>query len=575
MNDVGLYLVMIGGLFLLGAGGEMLFPRTRVPDVVWLILAGVLARSFGLIDPATLDGVMPLFSALTLIVVLFEGGRKIVVHELVKLAPRATALALASFLTSTLVVAIIVQLAAWTGLLSESWTFGHSLMVGAILGGTSSLIFMPSMELSRVHPKVSSLLSLESALGDALCVVVAVAMMSIVKSGESVADSAIGTLAKAFGVGLGAGVVLGWCWFPVLRFLAGNVYGYPITFAAMLFLYALVDNFGGSSAMAVLTFAVMVGNAEPLMKLVGFSLGDKPLALDDSIVTVHTQANFIVKAFFFSYIGLLLAPPWWLLLVGALIGLALLVARIPAAWLVAKPPAFTEDQRKLVIIALPRGLAAGVLATLPVQLGITGTERLPTLVFAAVVTTIALFSIGFRRVREGKGSYVIAGAFAQAVAAARGPTPPEEAMPDGHLPNAEPVPPSQPSVTVHVPAPERAEHERPPLALPPGAMPDGSVPQAGEVETFELRPLAAPRKTTAHGLPPVPSDRPAPPSPVVDEPAPASGSPSTLYGLPVVPGGPPKPAEPSPGPKFIPSSSDSDPGMRKPDPEGSGSGSAT
>src|SRR5690554_5670733 len=76
VDPTGRYLVMIGALFVLGAGGEVIFAKTQIPDVVWLILAGVVLRVTGLIDPAILDPILPLFSMLTLIVVLFDGGRQ-------------------------------------------------------------------------------------------------------------------------------------------------------------------------------------------------------------------------------------------------------------------------------------------------------------------------------------------------------------------------------------------------------------------------------------------------------------------------------------------------------------------
>jgi hypothetical protein len=40
-------------------------------------------------------------------------------------------------------------------------------------------------------------------------------------------------------------------------------------------------------------------------------------------------------------------------------------------------------------------MAAGVLATLPVTRGVVGTEELPVLVFACVLTTILVFAVGF------------------------------------------------------------------------------------------------------------------------------------------------------------------------------------
>lgn len=440
MDPTGRYLVLIAALFLLGAVGEVIFARTQIPDVVWLIVAGIVLNVTGLIDPKDLDSILPLFSALTLIIVLFDGGRQIVIHDLIRAAPRASAMATVSFMLSVLGVALVLSLAALTGLLPESWTFMHSLMVGAMVGGSSSLIIMPSMNLAKVEPEVSNLVGLESALTDALCVVVAVVFMGVIASGEASGSGALLELGENFGLALFIGLIAGWAWMPVLRALSGNPYGYPITLSALLILYVAVDNSGGNPAMAVLTFSVIVGNAEALMKMVGFSLGDKPLALDDNVVTVHTQAAFIIKSFFFTYIGLMLSRPLHLLLLGFVVGLSLFVTRIPAVMLVARK-GFTEAQRKMITVSLPRGMAAGVLATMPwAKYKIEGTQELPSMVFAAVVTSILVFAYGFKKVRaaapegepvEGEQPSLAQGEGEQQLALADRETPVDGAPVDG------------------------------------------------------------------------------------------------------------------------------------------------
>jgi cell volume regulation protein A len=463
LDDTSRYLVMIAALFLLGALGEVIFERTQVPDVVWLILAGVSLNASGAVDPAILDPILPLFSALTLIIVLFDGGRQIVINELLTVAPRASAMALLGFVTSMFAVAIIVQLAALTGLLPDAWTFTHSLMVGAILGGSSSLIIMPSMLLARVEPKVSNLVGLESALTDALCVVVAVVLMNVLHSGEASSGQALLEFGENFGLALLIGLIAGWMWMPVLRTLSGNPYAYPVTLAALLFLYVIVDNLGGNPAMAVLTFSVVVGNAQSLMMRIGFSLGDRPLALDATVVTVHTQATFFIKSFFFTYIGLRLSPPWSLIIVGILVGIALYLTRVPVAMIVAgQSGGFDESQRKMITISLPRGMAAGVLATLPssAKYAISGTEQLPAMVFAAVVTSIVIFAYGFRQVRMQTPTKKVVSPDLTA------------AMPDGSLPPAE----VQVAHAKAIP-PAPASTEPPPLLISADVMPNGMPAQ--------------------------------------------------------------------------------------------------
>ena len=73
MSPVTLFLVCIALIFLIGTFGEEVFTRTRVPDVIWLILAGILLGPvLGLVSRAQLLSVAPYFSALTLV---FEIGR--------------------------------------------------------------------------------------------------------------------------------------------------------------------------------------------------------------------------------------------------------------------------------------------------------------------------------------------------------------------------------------------------------------------------------------------------------------------------------------------------------------------
>ena len=58
LDDTSRYLVMIAALFLLGALGEVIFARTHVPDVVWLILAGIGLNASGAVRvPLTADKV--------------------------------------------------------------------------------------------------------------------------------------------------------------------------------------------------------------------------------------------------------------------------------------------------------------------------------------------------------------------------------------------------------------------------------------------------------------------------------------------------------------------------------------
>ncbi|RMG98814.1 MAG: hypothetical protein D6705_04920 [Deltaproteobacteria bacterium] len=400
MDPVTQFLVLVAGLFLLGTLGEVIFARTQIPDVVWLIVAGIILGPIaGVVPRQSLVDITPYFAALTLIIVLFEGGSRLVLDDLLRAAPRASLLAIASFTLTTFVVAGVSMIFGVFEVLPD-WSFAKGIMLGAILGGSSSLIVMPSMSLAKVKESVANLVNLESALTDALCVVVTLAMVDVVVSGAASFGQTALVLLRSFGIAFAVGVLAGWAWLPVLRLLAGSPHVYPLTLSALILLYVAVDAAGGSAALGILTFAVIVGNAPAILARIGFASKERPVELDMQVRAAHTQISFIVKSFFFTFIGLMLSPPWGLLALGVFLGIVMLGARIPAVFVATRGTHYSRGELELVTVSFPRGMAAGVLATIPAYAGVPGTDELPSVVFAAVITTILLFAGLFPRAKK-------------------------------------------------------------------------------------------------------------------------------------------------------------------------------
>lgn len=397
LDPVTLFLVSIAAIFLIGALGEVSFQRTNIPDVIWLILAGILLGPvLGLVTPDMLKQIAPYFAALTLVVVLFEGGSALKLDELSQAAPRSGLLAITSFTISVAALSVTSMAAASLGLLPASWSWTHGVLLGAILGGSSSIIIMPAMAQARLPAKLANLVNLESALTDAFCVVGTSAIIDVMATGGAGANPGV-ALAKSFGIGLAIGAAVGLIWILFLRFLHSNEHAYPLTLSALLILYVVIDSAGGSAALGILTVAIMLGNAPKLAHAIGLRFTE---GLDTSVRGFHRQMAFIVKSFFFVFIGAMLAPPWGLLALGALLAGALLIARLPVVRLATLGSDFTAGQRKMVGVCMPRGMAAGVLATLPAAANIEGTEQLPVVVFACVFTTILIFAVGFPMVKR-------------------------------------------------------------------------------------------------------------------------------------------------------------------------------
>ena len=182
MGPVELFLLTIAAIFVVGVIGEVIFEKTNVPDVIWLILVGVIVGPvMGWVDKQILNEVAPFFGALTLVIVLFDGGSRLNLSELIKVAPRSLSLALAGFLFSIVAVACFAEVARLFGLIPSSRTFLW-LMLGAIVGRFVGGDHAGHAK-SGLPPALANIVNLGSALTDVLCVVVTGALIEILLSG--------------------------------------------------------------------------------------------------------------------------------------------------------------------------------------------------------------------------------------------------------------------------------------------------------------------------------------------------------------------------------------------------------
>jgi cell volume regulation protein A len=277
------------------------------------------------------------------------------------------------------------------GILAPQWTWLHGAMLGSILGGSSSIIIMPAMAIARVESRVADLVNLESAFTDALCVVGASACMAMLlhQTGSDAGTALV--LLKSFGLAFGIGAAAGLLWLFLLHLLRDAEHAYPVTLAGLLLLYVGIEFLGASAAMGILTFAVVVGNARLFSRRLGM-VTDIDLGI--GVRGFHSQMAFIVKSFFFVMIGALLTPPWPLVSLGILLAAVLYAVRLPAVRAATLGSGLGPTQRGLIAVCMPRGLAAGVLATIPMASGIAATAELPVVVFTCIVATIVIFAVG-------------------------------------------------------------------------------------------------------------------------------------------------------------------------------------
>jgi len=104
---------------------------------------------------------------------------------------------------------------------------------------------------------------------------------------------------------------------------------------------------------------------------------------------------FLIKSFFFFLIGLMFPTDLRQISLAAVGVLFLIAMRVPAVLFSTRSMGIGKKEFWFLTVAIPRGLAAGVLSTLPMQFGVPAAENLAPAIFAVIVLSVLAFAIGF------------------------------------------------------------------------------------------------------------------------------------------------------------------------------------
>ena len=385
MDIVVLAFLVAAVIIIFGFLGEEFFKRTGIPDPLLLLLLGVLMGPiFQLFAQEELLAIIPYFSALALIIILFDGGLNMNIIDAVKNSPRAIIMASLGF---TLNVLITAALCNWL----LGWRLLNGLLLGCIIGGGSSLIVIALTRKLGVNEEVETLLSLESILTDVFCTVGAFAIINIILSGELSIEAAIGSVVTAFGVGTIVGLGFGVFWLFMLEKLKGKPNSYMLTLAVLLLTFVVATLLGGSGAISALFLGLIIGNNKSIAKLLKFRT---KVSIDDNVRDFHCQISFLIRSFFFVFTGLLFAfSSFSLVLFGILLTFVFLGIRVIIIKMASIKSNF-KSAKSLMTIMFPRGLAAAVLASLPLAMGVPNSEVFPEITFIVILSSIIITTIG-------------------------------------------------------------------------------------------------------------------------------------------------------------------------------------
>ena len=293
-----------------------MFSRTRVPDVLLLIVIGlILGPVLHLVRPEQFGIVGPVFTTVTLVFILFESGTELKIGTLRSAFGGSLILAVLNFTVTTVVVAVV------------AWKMAHlepmiALMLGAMLGGTSPAIVIPMSTQLKMGRDASAMLFLESAVGDVLSILIALAILDGRRVGAIHWGPVAGSLVASFLIAACIGALGAIFWSNLLSRVRTLQNGMFTTVAFVFLVFGITEMLGYSGVIAALLFVLRI----PVVRF----------------------------------------------------GVSTVIPKMDATRMAAMAP---------------KGLAAAVLASLPLQQGVPGGELIQNSTYAVVLFSVILTSL--------------------------------------------------------------------------------------------------------------------------------------------------------------------------------------
>ncbi|MGI0026815.1 MAG: cation:proton antiporter [Nitrosopumilaceae archaeon] len=391
LTSAPVILLAAGIIIFLGVLGEAFFRKTGIPDVAFLMVAGVIIGPIlGIVSTETVIKIVPYFAALALIIIMFDGGLNLDVRSIIKTAHFAFLLAIFGFVVSV----IIVSLIAVYGL---GWQWLDSILLGIMVGGSSSIIVFGLVRNLKISAETKAMLSLESAITDIIATVGAFLLFDTITSGHFNINLIGITAAQSISVGIILGFGVGIPWMFVFSRLENAKHAYMLTLGILFVLFFLAKSFGGTGALTALIFGLLLGNRHLFAKRLKIKISE--VSTDNSF---HDQLTFLVRTFFFVFVGLLANfGQIGYLIFGVAMALLIYFSRIGVTK-VSLTKRFSIFDKKVTSVMIPRGLAAAVLATVPLTLGVQNATAYPQIVFVIIISTVIITTIGLRRARKAQ-----------------------------------------------------------------------------------------------------------------------------------------------------------------------------
>lgn len=384
--NVPAVIIFLGAVVLLAHLFNNLFDRIRVPAVFVLIVTGIIiGPATGMVSGEDFGKVGPVFSNLVLLFILFDSGTKLPLESLRKSISGASVLTVLMFVATAATVGLICHF-----ILHLDWT--ASVMTGSILGGTSSAIVIPMLKPLSISEESKTLLLMESALSDVLCLVTGLALIAAMRDGNLEFSAILTGVGKSFLFSILLGLLLGLAWSFVINRIRRFQNSVFITGAFVLIAFGVTEYLELNGGIAVLILGITLGNIKTFSGWIPQRLKLHPEPISKVEKKFFGEVVFVFAAYYFVFIGVSMHfSSGMLYLIGGVTTALVFLIRFGIVRLFKSEA--IAPYRNVIASLMPKGLVPAILASQPLQMGLPGGEDIQNITFAIILCSIVFSSV--------------------------------------------------------------------------------------------------------------------------------------------------------------------------------------
>ena len=389
-----LLLLIASTLFLSYLSG-ILYYRTKIPDLVWVLIFGILLGPIlGVFDAELFMSVFDLMLLVTVSLFAFSTGISFNIQQILGNTTRAFNMALGSFIAVTVSVGFAVN---W--LLPDSFNLISGLLLGAMVSGIdgisiSSLIGSLGRD-SKELGESGFFLQLEATLADPIKVVGVSTIIKMVLLTGAGPRTAIRDILFTLLVSTLIGVGTGLFWGEIITRLRDRPLNYMMTIAALFPIYVLSEMLsdGGGGPISVFLFGAVLMNYSYVTKRLNMNRRSR---IDRrKIKEYHDEITFLIKAMFFVYMGLVMEFEIRWIAISFVLTALIIVIRYILASVIGVLQGIPGEQIAYTRIFFILGPSSLVLTQYIAEYDPTGVLFSDHQLFSSIVIPIVLFSIIF------------------------------------------------------------------------------------------------------------------------------------------------------------------------------------